>query len=157
VRTFVPTREPESAVARASTPAENSRPAASRSSRNQNPLYSLPELTEPILAEGLDEAKKAVVPPALGAKELAKPDAKPGESPVKRIVIDPGHGGHDTGTISPSGMLEKELVLDVARRLRAYIKKSYPDVEVILTRDSDKFIALEERTAIANSRHADLF
>src|SRR5262249_53169171 len=101
--------------------------------------------------------KKAAVPPALGSKEPAKPDAKAVESPVKRIVIDPGHGGHDTGTISPSGMLEKELVLDVARRLRAYIKKSYPDVEVILTRDSDKFIALEERTAIANSRHADLF
>src|SRR5262249_13063979 len=71
--------------------------------------------------------------------------------------IDPGHGGHDTGTISASGMREKDLVLDVAHRLKAYIKRNYPDVEVIMTRDSDRFVALEERTAIANSRHADLF
>jgi N-acetylmuramoyl-L-alanine amidase len=54
-------------------------------------------------------------------------------------------------------MREKDLVLDVARRLRGYIKYSYPDVEVILTRESDRFVALEERTAIANSRRADLF
>lgn len=93
-----------------------------------------------------------------GTQDLAaKIDAKAAESPIKLIVIDPGHGGHDTGTISPGGMREKDLVLDVARRLRAYIKHSYPDVEVILTRDSDRFVALEERTAIANSRRADLF
>jgi N-acetylmuramoyl-L-alanine amidase len=54
-------------------------------------------------------------------------------------------------------MREKDLVLDVARRLRAYIKRNYPDIDVVLTRDSDRFIALEERTAIANSRAADLF
>ncbi|HMG34153.1 MAG TPA: N-acetylmuramoyl-L-alanine amidase [Blastocatellia bacterium] len=161
VRNFVPTPEPESAVARNSeTPTGvTARPEAPRSSRNQNPMYSLPELTEPIVAEGLDEAKKAISAPAtLSAKEPGpKSESKVVESPVKRIVIDPGHGGHDTGTISPGGMREKDLVLDVGRRLRAYVKKSYPDVEVILTRDSDKFVALEERTAIANSRHADLF
>ncbi|HEU4390451.1 MAG TPA: N-acetylmuramoyl-L-alanine amidase, partial [Blastocatellia bacterium] len=78
-------------------------------------------------------------------------------SPVRCIVIDPGHGGHDTGTIGPGGLQEKDLVLDVARRLRSYVKHRYPDIDVILTRDSDRFIALEERTAIANSRHADLF
>jgi N-acetylmuramoyl-L-alanine amidase len=72
-------------------------------------------------------------------------------------VIDPGHGGHDTGTIGAGGLREKDLVLDVARRLRAYIKRDFPNVEVILTRDSDRFVALEERTAIANSRRADLF
>src|ERR1041385_1574734 len=54
-------------------------------------------------------------------------------------------------------MKEKDLVLDVGRRLRNYIKTNYPDVEVIMTRDTDRFVALEERTAIANSRHADLF
>jgi N-acetylmuramoyl-L-alanine amidase len=54
-------------------------------------------------------------------------------------------------------MREKDLVLDVARRLRNYIKSKYPEIEVIMTRDSDRFIALEERTAIANSRKADLF
>jgi N-acetylmuramoyl-L-alanine amidase len=54
-------------------------------------------------------------------------------------------------------MREKDLVLDVGRRLKAYIKQRYPDVEVIMTRDSDRFVALEERTAVANSHHADLF
>jgi N-acetylmuramoyl-L-alanine amidase len=87
----------------------------------------------------------------------AKIDAKVAASPIKRIVIDPGHGGHDTGTISTGGMREKDLVLDVARRLKAYIKNNYPDVEVIMTRESDRFVALEERTAIANSKRADLF
>src|SRR5262249_2750659 len=76
---------------------------------------------------------------------------------VRCIVIDPGHGGHDTGTIGSGGLREKDLVLDVARRLRDYIAKNYPDIEVLLTRDSDRFIALEERTAIANSKRADLF
>jgi N-acetylmuramoyl-L-alanine amidase len=85
-------------------------------------------------------------------------DAKQlGEAPVRCVVIDPGHGGHDTGTISDAGLREKELVLDVARRLRSYIKRNYPDIEVVLTRESDRFVPLEERTAIANSRHADLF
>jgi N-acetylmuramoyl-L-alanine amidase len=124
------------------------------------PLYSLPEINEPIPSAPQPDAAgatqsnpAAVVAGALGGKV----DARAAESPIKRIVIDPGHGGHDTGTISPGGLREKDLVLDVARRLRGYIKKSYPDVEVILTRDGDRFVALEERTAIANSRRADLF
>jgi N-acetylmuramoyl-L-alanine amidase len=120
---------------------------------------SLPEISEPIVP--LANARSATNDPgpaAALAKALgAKVDAKAAEAPIHRIVIDPGHGGHDTGTISAGGMREKDLVLDVARRLRGYIKHSYPSVEVILTRDSDRFVALEERTAIANSRRADLF
>jgi N-acetylmuramoyl-L-alanine amidase len=126
------------------------------------PLYALPEINEPIVPYKAGE--KNVEPKASGsavaalAKALgAKIEAKATESAIKRIVIDPGHGGHDTGTISSTGMREKDLVLDVARRLRAYIKRNYPGVDVILTRDSDRFVALEERTAIANSQHADLF
>jgi N-acetylmuramoyl-L-alanine amidase len=124
------------------------------------PLYSLPEISEPIPSAPPPDAASAAPagPAAAAAGALAgKVDARAAESPIKRIVIDPGHGGHDTGTISASGLREKDLVLDVARRLRAYVKKSYPDIEVILTRDADRFIALEERTAIANSRRADLF
>jgi N-acetylmuramoyl-L-alanine amidase len=118
-------------------------------------LKSLPEITDPILplAQGNISNSAAATAEAIGAKV----DAKLAQSAIRRIVIDPGHGGHDTGTISPSGMREKDLVLDVARRLRAYIKNTYPDVEVIMTRDTDRFVALEERTAIANSRRADLF
>ena len=126
---------------------------------DRNPLMSLPEIPDPIVP--LANARPATNDPgpaAALAKALGvKVDAKAAEAPIHRIVIDPGHGGHDTGTISAGGMREKDLVLDVARRLRGYIKHSYPSVEVILTRDSDRFVALEERTAIANSRRADLF
>lgn len=69
----------------------------------------------------------------------------------------PVTGGHDPGAISRNGILEKEIVLDIAQRLRAYIKARFPDVEVVLTRESDYFITLDERVKIANSRSADLF
>ena len=146
------------------TPPREAQPArAKTSAADRNPLLALPEIPDPIVPMNPADSHKAagaVAPPnaAAATQELAaKVDAKAAEAPIKRIVIDPGHGGHDTGTISPGGMYETELVLDVARRLRAYIKHNYPDVDVILTRDSDRFVALEERTAIANSRHADLF
>jgi N-acetylmuramoyl-L-alanine amidase len=74
---------------------------------------------------------------------------------VSRIVIDAGHGGHDPGA-QGRGITEAELVLDVALRLEALLERA-PGVEVILTRRSDEFIALQERTAIANREGADLF
>ena len=73
---------------------------------------------------------------------------------VARIVIDAGHGGHDPGA-KARGIEEAELVLDVALRLEALLKEA--GVEVIMTRRTDTFIALEERTAIANRSGADLF
>ena len=143
------------APVRADAKAEPRETRTTMSAAERNSLKSLPEISDPILPL----APGSTSNPAASAAEAlaAKVDAKAAESPIKRIVIDPGHGGHDTGTISANGMREKELVLDVGRRLRAYIKNNYPDVEVIMTRDSDRFVALEERTAIANSRHADLF
>ncbi len=75
---------------------------------------------------------------------------------IARIVIDPGHGGHDTGTIGPSGLMEKDLVLDVAQRLGAMIEERLGS-EVVFTRNDDTFIPLESRTAIANQKRADLF
>ena len=74
---------------------------------------------------------------------------------VSRIVLDAGHGGHDPGARS-NGINEAELVLDVTLRLRELLEKQ-PGFEVTLTRSTDEFIALEERTAIANRRGADLF
>jgi N-acetylmuramoyl-L-alanine amidase len=74
---------------------------------------------------------------------------------VARIVIDPGHGGHDPGAHG-RGITESELVLDVAQRLEKLLLKQ-PGVEVVMTRRSDTYVALEERTAIANQQHADLF
>jgi N-acetylmuramoyl-L-alanine amidase len=128
------------------------------SAADRNASMALPEITVPILPLPPPSSTETVNTPAAAAQALAaKVDAKAAQSPITRIVIDPGHGGHDTGTISAGGMREKDLVLDVARRLRAYIRNHYPEVEVIMTRDTDRFVALEERTAIANSRHADLF
>jgi N-acetylmuramoyl-L-alanine amidase len=75
---------------------------------------------------------------------------------IGRIVIDAGHGGHDTGTIGPNGLMEKDLVLDVALRLGRLLESKL-GAEVIYTRDDDTFIPLETRTAIANEHQADLF
>ena len=75
---------------------------------------------------------------------------------IKRIVIDPGHGGKDPGTCSPSGLKEKDIVLDVALKVAKIIKEKL-GCEVVLTRDRDVFVPLEERTAIANAKEADLF
>lgn len=76
---------------------------------------------------------------------------------ISRIVIDPGHGGHDTGTIGPHGLLEKNVCLDVALRLGKLIHQKLPSAQVIYTRNTDVFVPLEERTAIANQAGADLF
>ncbi len=76
---------------------------------------------------------------------------------IGRIVIDPGHGGHDTGTIGLHGLMEKDLCLDVALRLGHEIEQKLPGAEVIYTRKDDTFIPLEQRTAIANNAKADLF
>lgn len=73
-----------------------------------------------------------------------------------RVVIDAGHGGHDEGTRGPTGLLEKDLVLDVAQRLGTLVEQRL-GAEVIYTRSTDVFVPLEERTAIANRAEADLF
>ena len=74
---------------------------------------------------------------------------------VSRIVIDPGHGGHDPGA-QHEGVTEADVVLDIALRLEALLT-STPGTDVVLTRRTDQFVALQERTAIANRENADLF
>jgi N-acetylmuramoyl-L-alanine amidase len=74
---------------------------------------------------------------------------------VSRIVIDAGHGGHDPGA-QANGIVEADLVLDIAQRVEKLLKKQ-PGIDVVLTRRTDVFIPLEERTAIANREGADLF
>jgi N-acetylmuramoyl-L-alanine amidase len=76
---------------------------------------------------------------------------------IGRIVIDAGHGGHDTGTIGPTGLMEKDLCLDVALRLGKIVQQRLPGADVMYTRSDDTFIPLEERTRIANEAKADLF
>ncbi len=75
---------------------------------------------------------------------------------VERIVIDPGHGGRDKGAISSNGIFEKDIVLSLAQRLKNALEKE-TDMKVLLTRNDDRFLTLEERTALANAKRADLF
>ena len=75
---------------------------------------------------------------------------------IRTVVIDPGHGGKDPGAIGPRGTEEKEIVLDVAKRLANLIKKRL-QAKVILTRYDDTFVPLAVRTQIANEQKADLF
>ena len=72
------------------------------------------------------------------------------------IVIDPGHGGKDPGAIGPSGLKEKDITLQIAKKLKSLLEKNLP-VKVILTREGDKYVALDERTEIANMVGGDLF
>jgi N-acetylmuramoyl-L-alanine amidase len=74
---------------------------------------------------------------------------------ARRVVIDPGHGGHDPGALGRGGLREKDVVLDVARRVASMLEAE--GFDVLMTRDDDTFIPLEERTAIANAKGADLF
>jgi N-acetylmuramoyl-L-alanine amidase len=108
--------------------------------------------------------------PLLGAEAAAPKIFTPAKAPnmgtrslvrslglkLSRVVIDAGHGGHDTGSIGPGGYTEKDLVLDVAQRLKELVETEL-GAEVVMTRTDDTFVPLESRTAIANQQEADLF
>ncbi|HET9929113.1 MAG TPA: N-acetylmuramoyl-L-alanine amidase, partial [Polyangiaceae bacterium] len=87
---------------------------------------------------------------------LAPPGTSPQKPRVRRVVLDPGHGGHDPGAIGPSGLREKDVALDIAHRAAPLIAREL-GISTLLTRDADEFVALDERTARANAFHADLF
>ena len=92
---------------------------------------------------------------ALGFVFLATSAARAAPDRFDVVVLDAGHGGHDEGATGPSGLHEKDLVLDIARRLAERLREE--GVRVVLTRDEDRFLSLEERTAVANDTRADLF
>jgi N-acetylmuramoyl-L-alanine amidase len=101
--------------------------------------------------------------PALSETAPARRDSQGNRSLVRvfglkvgKVVIDPGHGGKDTGTIGPHGLREKDLVLDVAERLGQLVESRLGS-QVVFTRTDDTFIPLEQRTAMANAEKADLF
>jgi N-acetylmuramoyl-L-alanine amidase len=139
------------------------------------PLPPPPPAPAPRPAEIREEVIAPPVPEVVTAPPVAAPAAAPGPSPlppaanaaggfsiarqlglsVSRIVIDPGHGGRDPGTIA-KGLSEAALTLDVALRLEKLLQKEL-GIEVVLTRRTDVYIPLEERTAIANRQNADLF
>ena len=83
-------------------------------------------------------------------------DAQKKDAYKHTVVLDAGHGGHDTGAIGKNGK-EKDVVLSIALKVGDYIKKNMPDTRVIYTRDDDFFVPLDQRAAIANKNNADLF
>ncbi len=82
--------------------------------------------------------------------------SQPVMEPLRLIVLDAGHGGHDPGATGPSGLTEKEVVLDVAKRVTRLVEEDL-GVKVALTRNTDVFVPLRERTNFANKQRADLF
>jgi N-acetylmuramoyl-L-alanine amidase len=130
--------------------------------RRQDTSETPPPLKASTRKRGRAEGKHKMPAEALDVRE-AQPTASGDRSLIRalglkigKIVIDPGHGGHDTGTIGPNGLEEKDLVLDVSRRLGKLLQTRL-GAEVIYTRRDDTFIPLETRTAIANQEAADLF
>ena len=133
-----------SALPHAARPAFSSTSTAKPTSKVSSPRATKSQVNsaERVSPAKLDESNRSLVR-VFGLK-------------VHKVVIDAGHGGHDTGTIGPKGLKEKDLVLDVALRLGKLIQRRL-GAEVIYTRSDDTFIPLEQRTKIANNEKADLF
>ncbi|HYL36440.1 MAG TPA: N-acetylmuramoyl-L-alanine amidase [Bryobacteraceae bacterium] len=173
---------PASTPSAAAPPSGGASPSASSASAVAAATVLAKLSVPPMASPGLSSASaaaasSAISKPGIPASSASSPTAaSPAETalPAKRnatgdrsmirvlglklgrIVIDAGHGGHDTGTIGPEGLREKDLVLDVSRRLGALIEERMGS-EVIYTRTDDTFIPLERRTEIANEAKADLF
>jgi N-acetylmuramoyl-L-alanine amidase len=148
------THHPTTAPVVASVPALSPAPASSRPSSRT---------TRPPAASRADDDVPPAEAGATGTPAPVPASQHPPNSMVRalglkinRIVIDAGHGGHDSGTLGPGGLEEKDVVLDVALRLGRLLQQRL-GAEVIYTRSDDTFIPLETRTAIANQAQADLF
>jgi N-acetylmuramoyl-L-alanine amidase len=111
--------------------------------------------TSPPPPEPPPSAPPAGVPLARGGRAGTRAERSPESTRTFRVVIDPGHGGKDPGARGLRGLVEKDVVLNVSKLLAARLRGD--GVEVFLTRRDDRFLSLEERTAIANSQGADLF
>jgi N-acetylmuramoyl-L-alanine amidase len=153
----VPAPQPDDGSLASTTPPPTAAPTTtapkvtSRKRKKPSPLHPQPADTA--------DADDTLSPPAHEADVTAAGERSLVRTlglKIGRIVIDPGHGGHDSGTTGPGGIEEKQVVLDVALRLGKMLKQRL-GADVIFTRDNDTFIPLETRTAIANKAQADLF
>jgi N-acetylmuramoyl-L-alanine amidase len=153
-----PTTKPIAAAVAGTVPAPQPDDGSLASTPEPVTRHKKPSPLHPVVPSPPDEDDSAAAP-----THEANPTAAGERSLVRtlglkigRIVIDAGHGGHDSGTTGPGGIEEKEVVLDVALRLGKLLKQRL-GADVIYTRDNDTFIPLETRTAIANKAQADLF
>jgi N-acetylmuramoyl-L-alanine amidase len=156
----LPSAMPVDRPAVAAKPERATPPAVPVVAASSAPREAGPSREAPRVAPAKEKPEARV---AFDSAAAAKPDSHGDRSltrtlglKLERVVLDPGHGGHDTGTIGPQGLMEKDLVLDVAKRLGVLIAKRLGS-EVVYTRSDDTFIPLEDRTRIANERKADLF
>lgn len=131
------------------------------------PAKPAPARVEIAKAESEPTRPPPVIPPSSNEPNNPPTPARPNDTgnrsliralglKLGRVVLDPGHGGNDHGTTGPTGLTEKELVLDVTLRLGALIEQRLGS-QVVYTRTTDVYVPLEERSAIANKNHADLF
>ena len=156
--------DPDSSTAKTETPMRRKSPAANDSSADEDSPAESALNDAPAAPAHRKSSSRASPRKDPGPDiRIAKPTARGDRSLIRtlglkigRIVIDPGHGGHDTGTIGPNGLREKDLVLEVGRRLGKLLETRL-GAEVVYTRKDDIFIPLETRTAVANQQRADLF
>lgn len=152
------TSKPATPSAAPAAPAPHPVPSrAAKSAKTRN--LSIPDHVAPALAPVVAAVAKPAalpVPETNKAKILRTAVAPSRNSAVRTYVIDAGHGGMDCGAIGVRGTLEKDINLAVARELARQLRKE-KNVRVIMTRDKDEFIPLDQRTAIANAAGADLF
>jgi len=131
------------------------RPAACAALRGRREL--LTESGDPGAAAAGAAFENACVPPPLRARRApGAPTGPVSATRVRRVVLDPGHGGSDPGAIGPTGLTEAAVTLDVARRVADRLAARY-GIQVVLTRDDDAYVDLETRTAHANDTRSDLF
>lgn len=112
-------------------------------------IYYLPQPFRVVVDVAAERAPRPQV-------EAAVAPGKPTPRPVRRVVLDPGHGGWDAGAVGPTGLREKDVVLDIAHRAAPALASEL-GIDTMLTRDTDVFVELDERTARANAFQADLF
>ena len=116
-------------------------------------IFALEDPPRLIVDVGVREARREARASALQGQGT-EGDLAP-RRPIRRVIVDAGHGGHDSGATGPTRVREKDVTLAMAKRLGRRLQAR--GFEVVLTRQDDRYVALEERTAIANARHGDLF
>jgi len=131
--------------------------AAAPSSEDPAPPSMTPPVSPPPPSAGsaVPPASPAI-PPSVESPRADASRSFPARKHRVRVMIDPGHGGKDPGAIGPTGLKEKDVVLEIGRRIREKLSRS-GEFDVRMTREEDVFIPLEERTAMANKGRADIF
>ncbi len=145
--------QPINTVCRTDVPGEGYKNMSSHAPKQKT---SEPQKTAPASVPAPAPAAFAPATTASAASVAAKPASRPQPCGIGTIVIDPGHGGKDTGAIGCNGLYEKNVVLDIGLRLRKIIRRNF-NCKVVMTRDRDVFIPLDERPGIAVQNDADLF